>query len=69
MERSEVTEIGQNFNAQKGLIQMKTKRITKHPILEIPKRKEVEFTWNGEKLNGYEGETIALPGGEDEELR
>ncbi len=35
------------------------KRITKHPILEIPKRKEVEFTWNGENLVGYEGETIA----------
>ncbi len=38
---------------------MKTKRITKHPILEIPKRKEVEFTWNGDTLKGYEGETIA----------
>ncbi|MBW1976697.1 MAG: FAD-dependent oxidoreductase [Deltaproteobacteria bacterium] len=35
------------------------KRITKHPILEIPRRKEVEFTWNGENLVGYEGETIA----------
>ena len=38
---------------------MKTKRITKHPILEIPKRQEVEFTWNGKRLNGFEGETIA----------
>ncbi len=38
---------------------MKRKRITKHPILEIPKRKDVEFTWNGETLTGYEGEMIA----------
>jgi thioredoxin reductase/Fe-S-cluster-containing hydrogenase component 2/bacterioferritin-associated ferredoxin len=38
---------------------MKTKRITQHPILEIPKRKEVAFTWNGETLKGYVGETIA----------
>jgi sarcosine oxidase subunit alpha len=35
------------------------KRITKHPILEIPARKEVPFTWNGEKLAGYENEMIA----------
>jgi NADPH-dependent 2,4-dienoyl-CoA reductase/sulfur reductase-like enzyme/Fe-S-cluster-containing hydrogenase component 2/bacterioferritin-associated ferredoxin len=35
------------------------KRITKHPILEIPARKEITFTWNGEKLAGYEDEMIA----------
>jgi thioredoxin reductase/Fe-S-cluster-containing hydrogenase component 2/bacterioferritin-associated ferredoxin len=34
-------------------------RITKHPILEIPEKKEVTFTWNGKKLNGYEGEMIS----------
>ncbi|MCJ7594147.1 MAG: FAD-dependent oxidoreductase [Desulfobacterales bacterium] len=38
---------------------MSKKRITKHPILEIPKREEVEFTWNGQTLSGYEGEMIA----------
>ncbi len=38
---------------------MNKKRITKHPIIEIPKRKELEFTWNGKTLTGYEGETIA----------
>ena len=38
---------------------MTKKRITKHPILEIPKKKEVEFTWNGQTLQGYEGEMIA----------
>jgi len=38
---------------------MKKKRIAKHPILEIPKRKELGFTWNGETLTGYEGEMIA----------
>ncbi len=35
------------------------KRITKHPILEIPESKEVAFTWNGKKLIGYEGEMIS----------
>ena len=35
------------------------KRITKHPILEIPARKEITFTWNGETLAGYEDEMIA----------
>ena len=35
------------------------KRITKHPILEIPARMELTFTWNGETLAGYEGEMIA----------
>ncbi|MFH0843943.1 MAG: 2Fe-2S iron-sulfur cluster-binding protein, partial [Pseudomonadota bacterium] len=35
------------------------KRITRHPILEIPSRKEVEFTWNCETLAGYEGEVIS----------
>jgi NADPH-dependent 2,4-dienoyl-CoA reductase/sulfur reductase-like enzyme/Fe-S-cluster-containing hydrogenase component 2 len=38
---------------------MKTYRITKHPILEVTERKEVSFTWNGDKLTGYEGEMIA----------
>jgi NADPH-dependent 2,4-dienoyl-CoA reductase/sulfur reductase-like enzyme/NAD-dependent dihydropyrimidine dehydrogenase PreA subunit/bacterioferritin-associated ferredoxin len=38
---------------------MKTYRITKHPILEVPERNEVNFTWNGRKLKGYEGEMIS----------
>jgi sarcosine oxidase subunit alpha len=38
---------------------MTLKRITKHPILEIPENKEVAFTWNGKKLTGYEGEMIS----------
>jgi NADPH-dependent 2,4-dienoyl-CoA reductase/sulfur reductase-like enzyme/NAD-dependent dihydropyrimidine dehydrogenase PreA subunit len=35
------------------------KRITEHPILEIPENKEITFTWNGKKLTGYEGEMIS----------
>ncbi|MGD2127218.1 MAG: FAD-dependent oxidoreductase [Desulfobacteraceae bacterium] len=35
------------------------KRITKHPILEIPEKQEVAFAWNGEVLRGYEGEMLA----------
>jgi len=34
-------------------------RITKHPIIEIPERTEVTFTWNGERMSGYEGEMIS----------
>jgi sarcosine oxidase subunit alpha len=34
-------------------------RITKHPIVEIPNRHEVTFTWNGVQLTGYEGEMIS----------
>ena len=38
---------------------MALKRITRHPILEIPEKKEVPFTWNGNQLTGYEGEMIS----------
>ncbi|RPJ22102.1 MAG: FAD-binding protein, partial [Desulfobacteraceae bacterium] len=38
---------------------MTSNRITRHPILEIPKRKAVEFRWNGQTLQGYEGEMIS----------
>ncbi|MGD2037601.1 MAG: 2Fe-2S iron-sulfur cluster-binding protein, partial [Desulfobacterales bacterium] len=38
---------------------MTLKRITQHPILEIPEKKEVTFTWNKKKLIGYEGEMIS----------
>jgi len=38
---------------------MTSHRITKHPILEIPEKTEVPFTFNGQKLSGYEGEMIA----------
>ena len=34
-------------------------RITKHPIIEIPERAEVTFTWNGEPMTGYDGEMIS----------
>ncbi|MEW6666021.1 MAG: FAD-dependent oxidoreductase [Thermodesulfobacteriota bacterium] len=34
-------------------------RIKKHPILEIPRKREIEFTWNGKRLNGHEGEMIS----------
>ena len=38
---------------------MTLKRITKHPILAIPEKKEVAFTWNGNPLTGYDGEMIS----------
>lgn len=38
---------------------MTLKRITEHPILAIPEKKEVTFTWNGKTLTGYDGEMIS----------
>ncbi len=38
---------------------MTLKRITQHPILEIPENIEVTFTWNDKKLTGYQGEMIS----------
>lgn len=38
---------------------MKKRRLEKHPILVIPKQKGVDFTWNGQTLQGYDGEMIA----------
>ncbi len=34
-------------------------RILKHPILEIPEKREVGFTWNGDPMTGYAGEMIS----------
>ncbi len=34
-------------------------RIYKHPVLEIPKRKEVSYSFDGFKLHGFEGEMIS----------
>lgn len=34
-------------------------RIKKHPILDVPERKEIKFSWSGKKLTGFEGETIS----------
>lgn len=34
-------------------------RIKKHPILAIPQRKSIEFTWQGNTYTANEGETIA----------
>ena len=39
--------------------QMTDQRITKHPILGIPARREVDFTWNGKRMIGYDGEMIS----------
>ncbi|KAJ5074144.1 anaerobic glycerol-3-phosphate dehydrogenase subunit b [Anaeramoeba ignava] len=41
------------------LINTGANRITEHPILKIPKRKEVSFEWNGQTLYGYEGEMLS----------
>jgi len=34
-------------------------RIKEHPVLEFNKGKEVEFSYDGKSVNGFEGETIA----------
>ena len=34
-------------------------RIEEHPILTFKRGREVEFTFNGKKMKGYEGEPIA----------
>lgn len=37
-----------------------TRRITDHPVLgPAPQRRAVRFTWNGQALEGMEGEPIA----------
>ncbi len=38
---------------------MSDQRITRHPVLEIPAREEVTFTFNGRPLRGVAGEMIA----------
>jgi len=38
---------------------MADKRITNHPILEIPDIEPVEFTWNGDRMTGRLGEMIS----------
>ncbi len=34
-------------------------RIEQHPILSFPKRKKIKFTFDGQEVEGYEGDTIA----------
>lgn len=34
-------------------------RLEKHPILDFSRSKRVNFTFNGQPVEGYEGETIA----------
>ncbi len=34
-------------------------RIKKHPILPVPERKNIQFTWQGKSLTAQEGETIS----------
>ncbi len=38
---------------------MPDNRITEHPILPIPERKKIIFSWQGQSLTALEGETIA----------
>lgn len=38
---------------------MTQKRVTNHPVLEVPEKKWVDFSWNGEQLKGAEGEMIS----------
>ena len=38
---------------------MSERRIRKHPILSIPRRKRISFYWNNQKLQAYQGEMIA----------
>ena len=38
---------------------MAERRIRKHPILSIPRRKRITFYWNNHKLQAYQGEMIA----------
>lgn len=38
---------------------MEELRVLEHPILTFPKKKEVSFLFEGEKLKGYKGEPIA----------
>jgi sarcosine oxidase, subunit alpha len=38
---------------------MRDFRIASHPILSIPDREAVEFTWKGQKMGAFFGETIA----------
>ncbi len=34
-------------------------RIEQHPILNFERREQLEFSFNGTKMTGYKGETIA----------
>lgn len=34
-------------------------RITEHPILTFEKKQKFEFTFDGKKVSGFEGDTIA----------
>lgn len=49
------------FTLKKGDIGMKkaVNRITDHPILPIPDRKTVSFTWKGERYEAFDGEVIS----------
>lgn len=38
---------------------MTNRRITSHPILDIPDRQQVTFTWNGARMQGYQNEMIS----------
>lgn len=38
---------------------MESRRITDHPVLEVPEGKSVPFTFDGRELTGYEGEALS----------
>ena len=38
---------------------MKKKRIETHPVLDIPEKESVGFTWNGKSMTGWKGEMIS----------
>jgi predicted molibdopterin-dependent oxidoreductase YjgC len=41
------------------MLQVSYMRIEQHPILKFNRGKKLQFTFNGQTLYGYEGETIA----------
>jgi len=38
---------------------METKRIERHPVLAVPDRQAIQFSWNGQALSGFAGEMIS----------
>lgn len=56
---SAIYSAGAFFRTRKGGNTMGT-RITEHPILGVPQKgRLVNFTYDGQKIQGYEGEPIA----------
>jgi sarcosine oxidase subunit alpha len=54
----------QTLNTKSGeklynIFRLRNMRITTHPLLEFKRGKKVHFTFNGESIEAYQGETIA----------